>query len=255
MMRCRVCGEGAAFKWRAALLGHDVGYHECPRCLYVQTDEPHWLEQAYQRSINVSDTGILVRNQDCLERTLLTLWLLKGLDQRVKDVAGGHGILVRMLRDAGVDAHWSDKYSENLLAPGFEDDGRPCFLATSFESFEHFVEPVKEFQELMASSQSLLISTLLAPQPMPAAADWWYYGLEHGQHIGFFRRATLEYIAASKGMRLLSDGGSFHLFTNAPLSEYVWRKVMKRRRLFLRWARSGLVSKTWLDHQLMAHSK
>jgi Nif-specific regulatory protein len=38
----------------------------------------------------------------------------------VVDCAGGYGILVRLLRDYGVNALWSDPYCENVLAKGFE---------------------------------------------------------------------------------------------------------------------------------------
>lgn len=251
-MACRVCGGESHYLWNTKLLRREVAYFECPTCGYVQTEAPTWLEEAYSNAINTSDTGILARNQGCMERVLITLWLLGGKHQRVKDVAGGYGVLVRMLRDAGVDARWSDMYAQNLLAKGFEDDGQRAFLATSFESFEHFVHPMQELQELLASADSLLISTELAPEPTPAAADWWYYGLDHGQHIGFFRRRTLEFMAAKAGMRLLSDGSSFHLFTKAPLKEFVWTQVMKRRKRLLKTARKGLKSLTWSDYETLA---
>lgn len=249
---CRVCGEAARFLWHAVLLRREVAYHECPICGYVQTEEPNWLEEAYSSAINSSDTGILGRNQGCMERVLITLWMLGGKHRRVKDVAGGYGVLVRMLRDAGIDARWSDKYAENLLARGFEDDGQRAFLATSFESFEHFVYPMVELEALLASADSLLISTQLAPEPTPAGSAWWYYGLDHGQHIGFFRRRTLDFMAKKVGMRLLSDNESFHLFTKVPVSEFVWTQLLKRRKRFLKLARKGLRSLTWQDYETLA---
>ena len=35
---------------------------KCPKCGYVQTETPYWLEQAYVHAINRSDTGLLRRN-------------------------------------------------------------------------------------------------------------------------------------------------------------------------------------------------
>lgn len=251
---CRVCGQLSGYLWRANLLGRDVSYYECPQCAYIQTESPHWLDEAYSSAINSSDTGILARNQSCMERILITLWMLGGKHGRVRDVAGGYGVLVRMLRDAGVDARWSDKYAQNLLARGFEDDGAHAVLATSFESFEHFVQPMDELKALLASADSLLISTELAPEPTPVAKDWWYYGLDHGQHIGFYRRRTLEWMAAQYGMRLLSDGSSFHLFTRANVNEWLWNQLIKRRKRFLKMARKGLKSRTWSDYEMLAQA-
>lgn len=251
---CRVCGSVAQHIWSTRLLKHDVAYYECPQCAYIQTELPHWLDEAYSSAINSSDTGILARNQSCMERILITLWMLGGKQGRVKDVAGGYGVLVRMLRDAGVDARWSDKYAQNLLARGFEDDGKHAVLATSFESFEHFVRPMDELKALLASADSLLISTELAPEPTPAAKDWWYYGLDHGQHIGFYRRRTLEWMAAQHGMRLLSDGSAFHLFTRAKVNEFLWNQLIKRRKRFLKLARKGLKSRTWSDYEMLSKS-
>lgn len=244
---CRVCSGEARFIWQARPLGHDVAYYECPRCRYVQTEEPTWLDEAYASPINLTDTGILGRNQGCLERVVIALRLLGNVQGRVHDLAGGFGILVRMLRDAGVDAWWADKYAQNLVARGFEDDGQHAFLATSFESFEHFVHPLVELKDMLRKADSLLISTQLMPDPTPASGDWWYYGLEHGQHIGFFRLATLRYMAEQCGMHLWSDNGSFHLFTKAPVRAFVWTQAFKRRKRVLKWARSGLRSKTWSD--------
>lgn len=194
----------------------------------------------------------MVRNQSCMERILITLWMLGGKHQRVKDVAGGYGVLVRMLRDAGVDARWSDKYAQNLLARGFEDDGQHAFLATSFESFEHFVRPTDELKTLLESADSLLISTELAPDSTPNAKDWWYYGLDHGQHIGFYRHRTLNWMAGQFGMRLLSDGSSFHLFTRANINEFLWNQLIKRRKRLLKMAQKGLKSRTWSDFEMIS---
>lgn len=225
-----------------------VAYYECDACGYIQTQAPFWLDEAYASPINLTDTGILGRNRDCMERVLITLWLLKAKGGRVVDLAGGFGILVRMLRDAGVDARWSDKYAENLVAKGFEDDGGRSVLATSFESFEHFIDPMSEMSAMLARADSLLISTQLAPLPSPDSNAWWYYGLEHGQHIGFFRRKTLNYMASRLGVKVVSDGASFHLFTRSAVSEYFWVQAMKRRKRCLKWARRGLDSLTWADH-------
>mgnify|MGYP002839845252 CR=1 FL=1 len=54
---------------------------------------------------------------------------------------------------------------------------------------------VEEMRKLLSISSNLLLTTTLTPFPTPRPSDWWYYGLDHGQHIGFYRVKTLEYLA------------------------------------------------------------
>ncbi len=246
---CRVCGDNAQFLFSGLLLlNHSIEYFECKNCSYVQTEYPFWLEKAYSRSITASDTGIMIRNQINTNLVLSTLYLLGNINETVVDYAGGYGILVRMLRDLGVEALWSDKYSENLLASGFEYKSGSANLVTAFEAFEHFVNPVEEISKMLEIAPNVLISTEIIPSPTPSHLDWWYYGLEHGQHIGFFRLETLHKIAAKKGKRLLSDGRSYHLFTDQKLSLLHWRFIRKIISKFPYLLTSRLATKVWSDH-------
>ena len=69
-------------------------------------------------------------NVDLVISTLSTIGILKG---KVVDFAGGYGILVRMLRDKGIDAYWSDQFTPNLLSRGFEYSGDTVNLLSAFE--------------------------------------------------------------------------------------------------------------------------
>lgn len=250
---CRACGAATRYLFDGQLLGRlQVGYFECPVCRYVQTEEPYWLEDAYRRSITASDTGIMVRNQYNARLVLATSYLLGVLNGTVVDHAGGYGILVRMLRDLGINALWSDRYSENLLASGFEYEGGPAQLVTAFEAFEHFVHPWQELAALLAVAPNVLISTDIMPSPTPLHQDWWYYGPEHGQHIGFFREETLRQLAAKHGKKLLSDGRAYHLFTDQNLSLLQWRLVRKIISKMPGLLASRLSSKVWSDHLYMS---
>lgn len=249
---CRVCAAESAYLWSGELLGRPVDYFECPGCGYVQTETPTWLDEAYAQPINVTDTGILARNLQCRDLVLATLWATGELRGQVVDQAAGYGILVRLLRDVGVDAYWADAHSENLLARGFEFDplitGRAS-LVTAFEAMEHFVEPVQELEGMFRVSANLLCSTELVPSPTPRLEEWWYFGLEHGQHIGFFRASTLQYLARRFQKNLATDGRFLHLFTESPVNHAYWR-ALKRVGPALRWiARRKLGSRIWSDHE------
>lgn len=224
-------------------------YFECPRCGYVQTEDPLWLNDAYASAINPSDTGIMVRNLANISLVLSTLTLMRERTGRVVDYAGGHGFLVRLLRDIGVDALWSDPHCENLVARGFEySDGGQATLVTAFEAFEHFVNPVEEMKKMLSISSNVLLTTNLIPLPTPQPSDWWYYGLDHGQHIGFYRVHTLEFIAKKFNLNLLSDRASTHLFSREKYSYHIWRLLQHAAKNMPGLFSAGLRSRTWSDH-------
>jgi hypothetical protein len=193
----------------------------------------------------------MLRNQINVGKVLVTLAALGNRFARVIDYAGGYGILVRQLRDKGVDALWSDPYCTNLLAIGFEHTDEDASLVTAFEAFEHFVEPLREVEKLFSLAPNLLISTELVATPSPAPEEWWYYGLDHGQHIGFYRMQTLEWIAKKFNKHLLSDGRGYHVFTETKISAAYWHLACK---LFSRMPSlftRGLRSKVWSDFDKM----
>jgi hypothetical protein len=251
--KCRVChSESGTPVFYGQIQGRYVAYFECHSCAYVQTEEPTWLDEAYADTINQSDTGIMARNQANVSLVLSTLALIGDMSGRVVDYAGGYGFLVRMLRDRGVDALWADPYSENLVAKGFEYSAGGAALVTAFEAFEHFVNPVQEMERLLSISSTILLTTNVIPSPTPQPNEWWYYGLDHGQHIGFYRRQTFEYLARKFDLNFLSDGSSTHLYSKRKLSYSKWQMVMKISRMNSRMFSIGLKSKTWEDYLAMS---
>jgi hypothetical protein len=249
---CRCCGAEVRQLFSGSLIGHNVGYFECLACGYVQTETPHWLNQAYAEAINDSDTGIMSRNQVNAKIVLATMLMLGKLDGTLVDYAGGYGILVRLLRDFGVNALWSDRYCQNLLAKGFEYTTEKADLVTAFEAFEHFVNPVEELSRMMSIAPNVLFSTQIISDPAPQQDNWWYYAKEHGQHIGFFRIRTLEKLARDQGKYLLSNGTSYHLITDRPVNLSVWKILIRFNHFFTLMLQRRLVSKVWIDHIQMA---
>ena len=247
---CRCCGQVLGeYVFKAHIFDRLVSFFECDRCGYVQTEEPDWLDIAYLSPINISDTGILVRNLSNVSLVLATLTTMKSKKSQVVDYAGGYGFLVRLLRDVGVEAFWADKYSENLVSRGFEYEGfgNPK-LVTAFEAFEHFLSPAEELSNLLKISPNVLLTTTLVPKPTPKPQDWWYYGLEHGQHIGFFRVRTLNYLADKFNLHLLTDGKSCHFFSEKKYSYLTWNLFRKIARFAPKVFSYDLAPKTFDDH-------
>jgi hypothetical protein len=106
-------------------------------------------------------------------------------------------------------------------------------------------------EKIFSLSSNLLISTELIPTPAPAPEKWWYYGLDHGQHIGFFRVRTLEWMASRFDKKLITDGRSYHLFSDKRLSMNRWRISRKLVHRFPKLFTRGLRSKVWSDFEKM----
>ena len=72
--------------------------------------------------------------------TDMTIMIARGFglseQEQVLDWGGGDGLLVRLLRDAGLDAYHHDRYADNLYAAGFEGDPTKRYsMVTAFEVF------------------------------------------------------------------------------------------------------------------------
>ena len=252
-INCRLCSKNiSAPIFSNIIFGKSVFYFDCNVCGYVQTEYPTWLGETYSEMMTDSDTGVMLRNLSNVSLTLATLTLINKRNLPVVDYGAGYGVLVRLLRDIGINASWLDPYSKNLVAKGFEYSNtgkkrKKVALVTSFETFEHFINPLKEMNKIILISSNILLTTELVSDPVPK--DWWYYALDSGQHIGFYRLKTLQYIAKKFNLNLLSDGVSIHFFSKKKYSYFLWKlfKILASR--FPKFFKIGLNSYTWSDHQ------
>ena len=60
---CKICNSESELIFNKTVLGkYPVDYFYCRNCGFLQTEKPHWLEEAYRCAINDLDTGLLQRN-------------------------------------------------------------------------------------------------------------------------------------------------------------------------------------------------
>lgn len=251
-MKCKICDTENQPCFTTKILGkYDIKYYHCSNCDFLHTEEPYWLEEAYARPINLSDTGYMVRNTFYANRLTVLLYLTFGKNGSYLDYAGGYGVFVRLMRDVGFDFCWDDKYTQNLFAAGFEWDQKSKVDAvTLFEVFEHFADPLSEVKNLLTITDTIIFSTELHPNPVPRPNDWWYYGLDHGQHVSLYSKTSFAYIAHKFGLNYYNLG-SLHILTK--------RKFSKFSLLLTKFSQFGvhnlisffLTSKTRADFELM----
>lgn len=254
--KCPICANSVTREMFEAVVRHkyQARYRFCEQCRFLFIESPQWLAEAYKEPINVSDTGILIRNLSLSRITSVILYSFFDREGRFLDYAGGYGIFTRLMRDIGFDFYWYDPYSQNLAANGFElTDGMSGFnLLTCFEAFEHFVHPLKEVEKMSHLSDSILFTTALLPADIPGANDWFYYGLDHGQHISFYSFETIRFIAKQFGYNLYSDRRNIHLFTKRTLNPLRFKLILKLSRYgFFCYVKSRMKSKTDSDSRLI----
>lgn len=254
MCKCAICGTQTKEAFRATVLKkYEAVYNRCETCGFLQAEKPHWLDEAYSDAIATADTGLVQRNFSIATRLAPILYF--GMDPKSTyvDVAGGYGMLVRLMRDFGFDFFWEDKYCQNILAKGYESNAvySPVNGLTAFEVMEHLVDPLDFVAEKMAKfkTKTMIFTTELYKGAQAPAKDWWYFTFPTGQHISFFQERTLHEMARKLGTRYYSLAG-IHIFSDKPVRNYSTLFLLKNRLLMLSslYVKRQLGSKTMNDH-------
>jgi hypothetical protein len=211
---CRLCsGPSRKVFTKTVLRKYEVGYYQCDRCSSLQTEEAYWLAEAYDSNISYLDTGAAQRNLTNLA-ICFSVSKLYGL-RNVVDIGGGDGLLCRLLRDYGLNCFVTDKYAAPTYAQGFtEMDFQTADLVVSFEVLEHFANPMEDLNDVFAlNARAVLVSTGMYRNER---GDWWYLAPETGQHLFFYSRKALDFIADKYGYGVLANG-DFILFLRPDL--------------------------------------
>lgn len=224
-MKCKICNSDTKKIFeKKVLLKYDVTYLRCNSCLFVQTENPYWLDEAYASAITSLDIGLPYRN------ILLRTEIEKIIDSFFPessiylDYAGGYGLFVRLMRDNGFDFYRQDDYCDNLFAKHFDitDLKLNRFdLVTAFEVLEHFKNPIEEIAKIFEFSDSVIFTTDLAPETVEEIENWWYIAQETGQHIAFYNKKSMEFIANKFNKNYYCKDGKIHIFTSKVINDYM----------------------------------
>jgi hypothetical protein len=253
---CNICGQSAEPFGQALVLNrHRVRYFRCSHCGFVQTEEPFWLPEAYSEALSGLDVGAVSRNLRLapVAQRVIGQWF--NTAGSFIDYGAGSGLFVRLMRDVGLDFYWLDKFAGNVFAQGFEAAPGSYELLTAFEVFEHLARPVDELEQMFSLSHNVLSTTVLLPDPVPDPGTWWYYGLEHGQHVSFYTRQALQVLADRFHLRLCSCG-EIHLLTERPIRDAQFGRVIRSRWAAWKQARAYRGrSLTTSDYELLAQRR
>lgn len=235
--KCAICSRETALFGRERVLGrYDADYIRCTSCGFIQAADPIWLQEAYSDAMTASDLGPVYRCDyfSKIVKTLIHFYF--DAEARFIDYGGGHGLFVRRMRDLGYNFYWTDRYCENLFAKGFVADtsfSQKYELLTAVEVFEHLIDPWEEIQAMTHLSDNIFFTTELVRTPPPPLGQWPYYSPEHGQHIAFYTRKSLEVVAERLGAHFYSNGFDVHLITRREISERLFNFLVQPR--FSEW--------------------
>lgn len=235
-MECKICAGPTDLFGKAQVLSkYQVSFYRCRQCGFMQTETPYWLDEAYSSTMTKSDIGLIGRNVEFSKIAKTLILTCFNPRERFLDYGGGYGMFVRLMRDNGFDFYRYDPFSANLFAEGFDAQFDLKYsLLTAWEVFEHLTDPLAEIEKMLAFSRTLFFSTLLLPSPPKPLNDWWYYGLEHGQHVAFYSDETLQVISRKFNLKLYYSNGMFHLLSDREIKPMFIRLAFDPRYRLLR---------------------
>lgn len=232
---------------------HTAIYRRCVACRLITT-QATWLGEAYSEAITKTDVGLVHRNLHYATKiSAIAHGLLEGENPvTCLDFGAGYGLLVRLLRDRGINCNGYDVHCKSIFAERFTYTMLPTSrvdFVSAIEVLEHMENPHDLFGLLNTITDTLVFSTELQPSESPLPGNWWYYCLEHGQHISLYHYETLSALAAQYGARLYSRG-SLHIVTRKKLSLVkVWFLLRHKFALIytaaIRDSRQGLTSEDY----------
>ncbi len=81
-MNCKICNAVSTEIFEKRILNkYTSQYYQCNACDFIQTDEPIWLQEAYNNAITSLDIGLLNRNLRMLQ--FFALFLKRSLKFQV----------------------------------------------------------------------------------------------------------------------------------------------------------------------------
>ena len=244
-MKSNITGGDTVLLFNEKILNkYSISYYQCVDTGYIQTEKPYWLEEAYHSAITKLDIGLIKRNisySEIVEKLIRANFNPLG---SFLDYSGGYGMFTRLMRDRGFDYWNTDKYCQNTFSEFFDlkfhPNGNHFELTTAFEVMEHLEDPINQMNEPLSYSEHFLFSTELVPSQIDHLKSWWYFTYETGQHVSFYTKDALSYLAEKCNRYFYTNGQNLHLFTTKKFSKnpfdifhkeeypYIYRKMKKK---------------------------
>lgn len=231
-MICKVCSSKSNFLFeKRVLTKYQAKYYQCTNCLFIQTEEPFWLEEAYKSAITSLDIGLISRNNHYAPIVRAIMNHSFDVEKPALDYGGGYGMFVRLMRDKGLNFYRLDKYCENLFAKGFDVtdiEYKEFEIITAFEVFEHLAQPIEGINEMLSLGGTIVFSTELIPGTTDLN-NWHYLVPEVGQHVSLYHYKTLKFLSDRFDLNLCSNGHNLHMLSKKKLNNQIFKLLAKHK--------------------------
>ena len=233
-LNCRLCGGSLTNKFSKKLLEkYSINFYECEECKSLQTEKPYWLEEAYADWLTNFDTGVYgrVSKTFLVSFTICKLFKLKN----VLDYGGGDGLFCRIMRDYYLNCFSYDKFSKNIYSKEFLNQNFTTpDLLTSYEAVEHFAQPMEEFKKIFSLKPKIFLMTTAIYKNQNQ--NWDYLEADTGQHIFFYSKKSLEFIAKKFNYKIIFLECGFILMLSKEtkfnnLLIYLLKKILIRQKM------------------------
>ena len=238
---CKMCksADCELFSNYLVLNKYRSNLYKCKSCkFHWLSNSEIWLAEAYDQSICISDTGIVIRSLFMSKFAIVFLYLIN-TNNKVLDWGAGSGLFVRFLRDKGVSCEGFEPYGNSPLAQAFcykknpLSDKKNYKIIFATEVLEHIVNPSELLDQILKKSDSIIFTTQLVPSN-EKIKDWWYIANELGQHICFQSEKSLREYAKSKNLYcVLSRKLGIHLVTKSKYHQIIFKLILGKKRILL----------------------
>ena len=247
-MTCKICQNSSERIFEKVILQkYKTNYYQCSTCSFVQTGTVTWLSEAYESAITSLDIGLPYRNNNLKDEIPKIIDSCFPKAKIFLDYAGGYGLFVRLMRDKGFDFYRQDDYCDNIFANYFDVTNlkqNKFDIATAFEVFEHFDNPLEKIEQIFKFSDTLIFSTELIPDSVAAIENWWYITPETGQHLAFYSKESMRLIAEKFNKNFYSKNNSIHILTSEKLSQNQLNFAFSKKKSF--WKKNRSIKRTSL---------
>ncbi|MGM0378878.1 MAG: class I SAM-dependent methyltransferase [Bacillota bacterium] len=181
----------------------DNTYHMCEVCEFVFLDESEIVsidkeKEVYDQHDNSFESEGYVKMFENFINVAVSPFV-KEKKEALEFGCGPGPVLAKMLENRG----WNvTKYDPIYYNNEYKD--KKYDLITSTEVFEHFKNPLKEFEKLsnlLKKGGILSIMTLMRPKTKKEFIDWWY--IRDKTHIAFYSPKTLYLLGKKFGLKMI----------------------------------------------------
>ena len=183
-MHCPVCSsENKIYGTGTVLNKYTISYFRCPNCGFINTEEPYWLDEAYNKEVPDNQEGRAKRNIPIA--TSLIKQKLNPNGRYLDYGCAKNAFFVKAMRDKGFNCIGYDKY-EKVIDEYYGKLSGQFEMITSWEVFEHIPNPKEVINELLSYTDTIVIGTQRIKLDDPPKLTWPYFSRLSGRHISFY---------------------------------------------------------------------